>query len=191
MKKTIHIFDVDGTIIYGDSLLQLFLFMRNDFSKMLKQLFLILPLVIIGNKQKAKEKLLSTLFLDKTRIELEFIGQQFFDYILKYKLRPKAIEKLITLNEQKIPTILLSASCDVWLKPLANYLSADLICTELAYEDEKYTGHFATPNCKGDEKIKRLTSKYPLSDYEYTCYGNSKSDKKLQPISNAFYYRYF
>lgn len=191
MKTTIHVFDVDGTIIYGDSLLQLWLFISKDFWKMQWQLISILPYIILNRNQKAKEILLSKLFLNKSQTEIELIGRHFFERILKYKLRPEAVEKFIELNEKKIPTILLSASCDAWLKFLAAYLSADLICTEFAYHQHHFMSKFATPNCKGQEKIKRLLEKYPTSNYEFICYGNSKSDKKLQTISKAFYYRYF
>lgn len=191
MKTTVHVFDVDGTIIYGNSLLQLWLFLNKGFWRMPWQLICILPYIILNQNQKAKEVLLSNLFLNKSQTEIESIGQYFFEYVLKYKIRPKAVEKIIELNEKKIQTILLSASCDAWLKPLAAYLSANLICTELAYKENRFTGYFATPNCKGEEKIKRLLAKYPNSNYEFICYGDSKSDKKLQTISKAFYYRYF
>lgn len=192
MKKTIHVFDVDGTIIYGDSLLQIWQFIETKFWRLQCQLISILPYIIIGQHQKAKEKLLAKLLKGKSKDELDIIGNLFFEHVLKYKLKPKAVKKIIDLNEKKIEIVLLSASCDMWLKPLAAYLSAALICTEIKFDAHKiFNGHFATPNCKSDEKVRRLLNKYSSLSYEFISYGDSKSDKKLIPISKTFYYRYF
>lgn len=192
MKKTIHVFDVDGTIIQGDSLLQILLFSTKNFFRIGLYLISTLPQVITGNNGLAKQKILRRIFKAKSKMEIDAMGNVFFEDVLKYRLRPRAVARIIELNESNIPCVLLSASCDAWLKPLATYLSADLICTQMEYGDNSnFTGHFASPNCKGPEKIRRLLAKYPASEYVFVCYGNSRSDKILQSVCQQFYYRYF
>ncbi len=113
---------------------------------------------------------------------------------MKYDIKPNALEHIKSLQQNKPEEaiLLLSASCREWLIHLSTFLNAGLICTELDYSAEKlFTGKFATPNCKGKEKVKRLLEKYPANQFEFICYGNSSADKELQSISKEFYYRYF
>ncbi len=120
--------------------------------------------------------------------------QSFFDKKLQPDLRQKALNYILHLRQKdtNVKLVLLSASCDVWLQPLADYLGADLVCTQLDYNTQKvFTGRFATPNCKGQEKVSRLLKQYSADVYEFICYADSRSDLPLQTISKQFYYRYF
>ena len=198
VKATIHVFDVDGTIIKSDSfILLLNHFVPKTLGRMAMWMSVAKPLLLGFLKSDlslAKLALLSHIWTGKRKEIIEANCADFFLHTLKKDIRPAALVYLLKLGEQqsKEKIVLLSASCKEWLQPLATLLGADLICTELRYDSEDiFLGRYATPNCKGDEKVRRLLAKYPAEKFEFICYGNTPSDKKLKQISKAFYYRYF
>ena len=197
-KKTIHVFDVDGTLTNSDSLLLLLELECPSVFMRLRLWFSVLPTILTAIKKNdmgmIKLALLSKLWKGKSRLQIESTGKNLFAKKLKMNLRPNALTYINQLKQLQpnVLIVLLSASCKEWLQPLADYLQADLICTELEYDtDHRFIGRFATPNCKGPEKVKRLLQRYPASEYEFVCYADDESDKALQTISKQFFYRYF
>jgi phosphatidylglycerophosphatase C len=197
-KQIIHVFDVDGTITEKDSFMELlryFIPSKIDwFHTWLRAIPALVQGFLKGNLSIAKLHLLKSRWLGKKQIDIYRDCSFFFNDRMKYNIKPKALEHIKTLKKNKPEEgiLLLSASCREWLKHLATFLEADLICTELDYNKKTiFTGQFATPNCKGKEKLKRLLEKYPTDKFEFICYGNSPADKELQSISKEFYYRYF
>ncbi|MFR5959660.1 MAG: haloacid dehalogenase-like hydrolase [Bacteroides stercoris] len=54
------------------------------------------------------------------------------------------------------------------------------------------TGRFATANCYGEEKVKRLLQLYPdRTQYRLVVYGDSRGDKELLAFSDESYYKQF
>lgn len=197
-QKIIHVFDVDGTLTHHDTLLLLLKHFTPSFTKRMMLWLSIIPIVIPailqGKGWKIKQALLGRLWKGWQQETIVASCTAFFNEMLKTNLREKSLQHIAQLkqNDPDLKIVLLSASCTEWLSPLAGFLKADLICTELQYDnDNLFTGRFATPNCKGKEKKRRLVAKYPADKYEFISYGNTKSDKQLQSVSRQFYYRYF
>ncbi|MEO7309055.1 MAG: HAD-IB family phosphatase [Chitinophagaceae bacterium] len=197
-KQTVHVFDVDGTITGSDSFIILLrYFMPSLFTRLgawLRVTPVLIKCIFIGDLSQTKLALLSQIWKGQAKEDIYQRCQLFFNQQMKADLRLSAFKYIMELKDkqpdQKI--ILLSASCREWLAPLADFFAAGLICTELQYDhQQRFTGEFATPNCKGKEKLRRLLNQYPASEYEFVCYGNSPGDKKLRSISKEFYYRYF
>jgi HAD superfamily hydrolase (TIGR01490 family) len=96
------------------------------------------------------------------------------------KLFPLGTERIRWHKECQHRIVLLSASPEIYLKQFASLIGADtLICTRLVARDGYLTGELAGENCKGDEKLKRLSSEASLrgADWgESYGYGNSAED---------------
>ena len=81
--------------------------------------------------------------------------------------------------------LLLSASLDIYLQPLAQELAVqDLICTELAWQEEVCLGKWKTANCQGPEKLRRLESwlyekQLKRENLAIYAYGDSSGDVPL------------
>lgn len=197
-RTELHVFDVDGTLTRHDSLLLLVRFVQPAFYQQAGLWLSLLPIgckaFLKGHAGLLKEALLYKLWKGLPKDEITKMTEAFFRQLLLNDVRKKASSYINRLREKdsNVKLVLLSASCREWLQPLANHLQADLICTELAYDrQQQFTGQFATPNCKGAEKVKRLLECYPANKYDFICYGNTASDKHLQSISKQFFYRYF
>ena len=199
IKQTIHVFDVDGTITHGDSFIGLLRHFEPDRLLRCMMWAIMAKKILLGivkrDLSQAKLALLAHIWRGRRKNAIELDCTAYFNQTLRHDIRLKAYAYIMDLKRhqpgEKI--VLLSASCTEWLAPLANYLEAhDLICTRLQYDKAGiFKGLYATPNCKGEEKLRRLLEKYPTSGYEFVCYGNSPADKYLKTISKQFYYRYF
>ena len=197
-KHIIHVFDVDGTITEKDSFMELLRYFIPSNIDWFHTWFRAIPALVKGflkgELSLAKLHLLNSLWHGKKQTDIYQDCSLYFTKRMKYDIKPKALEHIKQLQQNKPAEgiLLLSASCREWLIHLATFLKADLICTELKYNAETIlTGQFTTPNCKGKEKVNRLLEKYPANQFEFICYGNSPADKQLQSISKEFYYRYF
>ena len=53
--------------------------------------------------------------------------------------------------------VLVSASTSLYMHLVGASLGVDaVLCTEMEVVDGRYTGRMATPNCHGEEKVRRL-----------------------------------
>jgi len=197
-KQTIHVFDVDGTITVSDSFMELLRYFNSSkldwFYTWLRATPVLVSGILRRDLAEAKLFLLSRLWKGKRQQDIYHDCFFFFNNRMKPYLRLKACAHIEQLQQNKPDEkiVLLSASCREWIIHLAIYLDADLICTELKYdEQQQFTGLYATPNCKGIEKKRRLLEKYPADKFEFVSYGNTSGDKALRCISKQFFYRYF
>lgn len=193
MTKKIVVFDIDGTLIKTDTLLICLKKIRRD-QQLLKNLFLFSFAFIFW-----KFKLIS----DKRCKEKFFINFQICQYVNKFKdewlieelindLNPAAIKRLEWHKKNNDRIILCSASPRLLLQPLANKLDVELICTEVKNVNGNWFPKIISPNCKGIEKINRLT-KYlgSLENFIIEAYGDSIGDKELLEKADLPHYRNF
>jgi HAD superfamily phosphoserine phosphatase-like hydrolase len=86
--------------------------------------------------------------------------------------------------------VIVSANFSWLIQPFAATHQLELIATEAAVDAQIITGKFATPNCYGGEKVRRIQAAISnLSSYEQIyAYGDSKGDHAmLQIATNPFY----
>ena len=141
---------------------------------------------------KAKQKIFKYYYKDVHIHTFNSWGEKFCSDVL-----PK-ITKLITLtkiNEYKKQNAIISivsASIENWIKPWAKFYSIDsVLCTQIEINEEGFiTGKFSSPNCYGQEKVKRLLDYYPdRNGYYLIVFGDSRGDKELMQFANESYYR--
>lgn len=196
MQQGLALFDFDGTITSKDSLLEFIKYTSGTFGFVLVMgMFapLILYYVFIKKDGEiAKRKVLSFLFKGKTKSELEKLGKSFADEVIPSILLPSAIEEIEAHKKRRDRVVVISASLENWLKPWTDSMKLELICTEMEYQDGKFTGRFATANCNGQEKVNRINSYLDLKQYKPVfAYGNSSGDKPMLDMADHGFYRHF
>ncbi|MDA3613298.1 HAD-IB family phosphatase [Polluticaenibacter yanchengensis] len=194
-KQSLYVFDVDGTITRDDSFLLLVKFVCPN---VLRRYMIwlrasaVLPSAILkGDYSKIKYRVLSLLFKNKRSGELDKTGLDFYNAVLSTNIRSKANDYLINLSRESGSIVFLSASCEFWLKPLADAYNATLISSKLEFKEGFFTGRLSGDNCKGEEKKRRLQAMFPADKYIFICFGNSASDRKLEAISEAYHHDFF
>jgi phosphatidylglycerophosphatase C len=197
-KKTIAVFDFDGTITTTDSLL---LFLSSEFGwhKVLLKSVLLLPLFISyffkkTGRKEVKEALLKTFFEKLPFEEFQRKCEHYAQTSLPKIVRSKALEKISWHLEQKHTLILVSASIENYLAPWAYKKGFSYVLATVIETDEKMqvTGKILGENCRGYEKVRRLTALFPQREViEVYAYGDSDGDKELLEFADHAHYRPF
>ena len=122
----------------------------------------------------------------------------FKELALKYSREelPKIVrgiaQERIEWHKQRGDTVVVvSASIDLWLKGWCDAQHVELIATKLEEKDGRISGRFATKNCNGREKVRRIKERFDLSGFDYIfAYGDRPGDRPMLAIANERYYRY-
>ncbi|MBW6411067.1 HAD-IB family hydrolase [Clostridium weizhouense] len=185
MKIPFAIFDVDYTIINGDSMFSMLFFAISK-----KPIFILYtPIILVKmvlyflkiiDVKTAKEAIYLPLkYLTEKELE------EFYDKVLLKKVNIEVMKKLNFHKEQGCRILLVSASPEVYLQYfLKNSLIDGIIGTKLKMVDGKYTNEIYGENCKGIEKINRIKQYLNENNLEIDFdksfgYSDSLSDKPM------------
>jgi len=181
----IAVFDFDGTLIKDDSMV---LFFRRYYKYCWNNTGILIMLVWetikffmrINSQKQFKEKFLNIVIMSLKNTCLEEIIPDFSKFLLK-KISKDALREINSLKEKGYETILLSASCDFYLKEIKEVLGfSKLICTQTCLKDDKII--IAGENCYGRNKILRLMEQYPKDYIDWQnsyCFTDNLSDWRL------------
>lgn len=195
MSKNIAFFDFDGTMSGRDSL---FIFLKFLVGKsrfywgMISNLHSLLgySLGLLSNT-KAKQKVVAYFLKGMSEKELAQKCQDFVP-ILESTIKQSALQRMQWHLDRGDRVAIVSATFSCYLKPLTQRLGVDCLATELEIKEGILTGRFATPNCYGEEKVRRICEKYNLGQYqEIYAYGDSRGDREMLEIATQRFYRYF
>lgn len=194
-NRNLYLFDFDGTLTNVDTL---FDFLKISFSKTYKLRFIqFLPQFIgaklgINSKAEVKRMFINSFIEGKSRSEIESLANQYFQQKSQKILRKSAMSYIQNLpsNDAKF---IVSASLDIWLKPFAEFLGLDLICTHAEFDTNgNYTGRFATPNCNYLEKKNRILQEIHIDDYdEIFAFGDTKGDLEMFSLAHHIFFKKF
>lgn len=172
-----NVYDFDNTIYRGDSTLDFYKFCIRKNPLLLRYLVFqiyafFLYILGIYNKTKLKESFFC--FLKG----IENIDCFLYEFWKNYKYRI-AYWYLI---QKENTDVIISASPEFLLRPVANELGIHLIASVVCKKSGKYTG----VNCYGEEKVRRFYEKYPQGTIE-NFYSDSISDKYMAKIAKNSY----
>lgn len=195
-KKTIALFDFDGTLTYRDSLLS-FLFFCKGSPKTLYLLFTCLPTLIaycfnLSSRQKTKEKVLTKFFKGDSEKKLNEKGKEFAKLIVPKLLRPEANPRIKWHLEKGHSCYLISANLQTYLDPWSKELGfKKCISTRLEVTKEgTITGKLKGLNCWGPEKEVRLKEELgDLTSCITYVYGDSRGDKEILSLATYPFYK--
>lgn len=189
-------FDVDGTLIRKDSLFPFLRAIAGPWRFAWGLLRLTPVLVGYGLKLvpnwRAKEAVLRHFLMGMPVAELERRSERFAARVLPKLLRAEALDRLQWHQQQGHQTLLISASLESYLKPLAANLGVDQVLgTRLEYIHGHVSGRLLGKNCYGPEKVARLRQWSQDSACVLYAYGDSRGDRELLAAAQFAYYRRF
>lgn len=196
VKKGIAFFDFDGTITTKDTLLEFIKFSKGHLKFwlgfLLNSHYLLAYKTKIITNQAAKEKVLAFFFRGTSDASFRETCASFSKNILPGLIRPKALDEIRKLQREGKTIVVVSASPENWIREWTDNENVHLLASRLEIKEGKLTGRILGKNCHGDEKVKRITEAYQLSDYnEIFAYGDSKGDRPMLKLANNGFFRPF
>lgn len=195
-RKTIAVFDFDGTLIRGDSFSRFILFAaprHRLFGSFVVFPALILFILGLLPRHRAKEIVFSHFFKNmKEPVFREKCREFSLKKIDKWKM-PFAMKKVNWHRGRGDILVIATASVKNWVELWASQNGfVDIIATEIEIKNGRVTGKFTTPNCFGEEKKRRFIDHYPnRSSYFLHVYSDSKRDKPLLSLADKSYLNSF
>ena len=185
MKRTVVVFDFDGTLTKKDTLLE---FIKYACGKwcfywgflLFSPLLILMKLHLFPN-WKAKEMVFTYFFKGMTYERFRGLGQDFVGVVERIK-RTDVVEKLQQHLSKGHDVYVISASVEDWVRPWCEKFSIkEVLGTKIEVDKiGKLTGKFLSKNCYGLEKVNRLLIVEPTrNDYSLIAYGDSRGDKEI------------
>lgn len=186
--KRIAAFDFDGTLTTRDTLIA-FIRYACGTPRFLLGFLLHAPLLVLMKLRlysngKTKQRLF-TWFFQGMSIETFDALCQSFALSHRHLLRPDTVRLLQQALSEGAEVLVVSASIDNWVQPFFSTFhlppsTFHVLCTQIEVIDGRLTGRFLTPNCYGQEKVRRILALHPdRSAYRLTAYGDSRGDREL------------
>ena len=194
-------FDFDGTLLDGDCLLILHGLVRSPLGRLLDGL-LLLPALLLWKsglrstawfKQVFLRVLLTPAMQALSAQQRHSLLQHTLADALWQRLRPEALARMEWHRKQGHQLVIVSASPRCLLQPIAEKLAVALIATETTDPCSGAPIELRSPNCKGPEKIQRLSQwlDEPLRNVELHAYGDSRGDRELLQSAAEPHWRSF
>ena len=127
------------------------------------------------------------------RAALEADAERFADRIWHRFIRPDALACWNEWGAKGAHRVIVTASPETTVTPFARRLGAEaLLGTPLVFDsDDRVTGAFASPNCRGEEKVRRLRAVYGPDVRVAAAYGDTSGDTEMLQIADAPGFRVF
>ena len=174
-------FDFDETLTTRDTLIA-FICYACGTSRFLLGFLLHAPLLVLMKLRlysngKAKQRLFSWFFRGMPLETFDALCQS-FALSHRHLLRPDTVRLLQQALSEGSEVLVVSASIDNWVQPF--FPTVTVLGTQIEVIDGRLTGRFLTPNCYGQEKVRRILALHPdRSAYRLTAYGDSRGDREL------------
>jgi len=107
-------------------------------------------------------RLLHTVLRGVSRDRLDLLGDEFFQYFLKPRLKPAGVKQLEAAMASGADVILVSQGLDHIMRPLANHLGVDhILCNRLDFRNGIATGRLIDPVIRPRGAFAKLTGRQP------------------------------
>ena len=128
-----------------------------------------------------------------SRAELEADAERFADAVWSRFMRPDALKTWNDWGERGAHRVIVTASPEITVAPFARRLDAEaLLGTELAFDaSDRVAGAFTGPNCRGEEKVRRLRAAYGDDMRLAAAYGDTSGDTEMIAIAEEKGFRVF
>jgi phosphatidylglycerophosphatase C len=179
--RLVAAFDFDGTITRKDTLVP-FLRRFRGLPRFTEAFLRAAPAVAgPGRREAYKAAVFHRLLTGVAAEDLEAAATG-YGRELPAQFRPEIVERIRWHQEEGHEVVIVSASLRAYLDPVAEHLGVHGVCAvELEVADDgRLTGRMAGPNCRGPEKVVRLTEWLGGDEPERLwAYGNSSGDREL------------
>ncbi len=187
------VYDFDGTLTKSDSLLGFIRYACGS-RAMLCGFLRHLPLLMLMKlhcypNYKAKQQVFSYFFRGMDIRQFDGLCRR---YAATHRqiLRPQGVASLEQDSQAGRQVVIVSASVDNWVQPF--FPGVCVLGTQVEVRDGRLTGRFLTPNCYGQEKVRRLLERFPdRGQYRLTAYGDSRGDREMLAFADEAHYKPF
>lgn len=197
--SVLAVFDFDGTLTRGDTLLP-FLSRLLGWPRLLWVLFRCSPWLVayalrLTSNHRAKARLLQISLAGRPQTTVERCARAFVQDYLPLQWRPWALHQLVLHQRQGHRCLIVSASTSPYMHLVGASLGVEaVLCTEMELVGGRYTGRMATPNCHGEEKVRRLQAWLaqacgPDNAPALHAYGDTSGDKPMLRLARQAWYR--
>lgn len=189
-------FDFDGTLTTRDSYTA-FLKWRAGPRRYVRGMIRLIPaaLAYLIHRDRGRIKAAATreFLRGVPRQALEADARAFAEQFSRSLLRPDAVTAWKRWRSEHVWLVIVTASPEIVVAPFARGLGADaLIGTELAFDaQDRVTGAFSTPNCRGPEKMHRLRAAFGPDVELRAAYGDTGGDREMLAAAEIKGYRVF
>jgi phosphatidylglycerophosphatase C len=196
LKKSLVLFDFDGTITTKDTLAEFIKFYRGNL-RYHTGLFILSPILVayvakLMPNWKSKQYFLSWFLKNENILEFEAKCRDFLKTKLPALIRPGALQAIEDYKKRGATVAVVSASAENWVKPWCDQHGLICLATNLEVKDNKLTGKFKGKNCHGPEKVDRITNRFKISDFdEIIAYGDSSGDREMLALAHKGHYKPF
>ena len=194
--QAIVAFDFDGTLTVSDSFTR-FLRWRAGTSGWFGGLARMTPDLIgyVGHRDRGRLKAASVrAFLKGTpRTQLEADAEAFAGQVWPGFIRYDALACWKDWGKRGAYRVIVTASPETTVAPFARRLEAEaLLGTQMVFDaDDRVAGAFATANCRGEEKVRRLRAAFGEDMQLAAAYGDTSGDTEMLAIADEAGFRRF
>jgi len=189
-------FDFDGTLTIRDSFTE-FLRWRAGPGAWALGLVKLAPALAAYAKDRDRGRIkaasVKEFLLGVSRQTLETEAAAFAEEIWPRFMRPDALEVWNDWGQRGAHRVIVTASPTTTVAPFARKLGAEaLLGTEFVFNaDDRITGDFAGPNCRGEEKVRRLKAAYGDDMTLIAAYGDTSGDTEMLAMAQQPGFRIF
>ena len=146
--------------------------------------------VVRRRRDALKARAAACAFTGRSVADIDRRAESYAVDIVSRWLRPDVVERLRWHQSLGHLTVLVSASFEIYLRPMTGLLGVDgVLGTRLGHVDGTYTGMIDGPNCRGREKVRRLeewfeTKGLERRSMELWAYGDSAGDVDLLAVAD-------
>lgn len=188
--RRIAVFDFDGTLSRRDVLVE-FMIRFAGISTFLRAVlghWRVGVGVVLGraSRDQLKAALFEDVFAGRAASDVDLRGIEFADLILRKRLRTDMRERLMWHHRSGHETVIVSASLEAYLRPLARALGIDhVIAVRLASDASGIlTGKMVGANVRGPRKATLLAAWLGTDEAEIWAYGDSSGDSELLAMAD-------
>jgi phosphatidylglycerophosphatase C len=191
-RRRLAAFDVDGTLTTHDCVvpfLRLVAGTRSIGADLLRQAGQSVTAVMRRDRDALKALAARSAFRGRPVPEVGRHAAAFARMVHDTRLRTDTVAMLRQHQEAGDIVVLVSASFEVYIRPLGGLLGVDdVLAARLVVGDDRcFTGELNGPNCRGPEKVQRLHAWLDehhgdvggRSGVHVTAYGDSTGDREL------------
>jgi phosphatidylglycerophosphatase C len=119
------------------------------------------------------------------------LGRRYAADVLPPRLRRRALDRIHWHQQQGDTVVVVSASLDVYLRPLCRELGVRVICSELEERGGRLTGRYVHGDCSGAGKARRILAELEIDRYPVVYgYGDTAEDLEMLALAHRRYYRW-
>lgn len=194
MKRSIALFDFDGTISIRDSLNEFFKYIEPNYFKFLYLKYFrcfiqnICYKIGLISTDDLKKKRIELFFKNKKFSDLELLGTNFAREVLPNLVKASAMQAIQNHLINKDDVYVISASLDIILKDWCTKNKIHLITNKIDPVTKIYEG----ADCNHTVKVTKLREYVDIDDYELIfAYGDSEGDIPMLNLAHNKFYKYF